>query len=137
MAQGCWRETGGRGRARTERGTLMKGRVQMIAAVALGLFFASAARADTLELKDGRVLQGRYLGGTQAVLRFEIKGEVQTFNVADAVALTFTGNSGKTSAPAAAPAASVPPAAPPPPTDAPPPVTPDTPSASAAPPPDA
>jgi hypothetical protein len=115
----------------------MKGRVQMIAAVALGLFFASAARADTLELKDGRVLQGRYLGGTQAVLRFEIKGEVQTFNVADAVALTFTGNSGKTSAPAAAPAAPVPPAAAPPPTDAPSPVTPDTPSASAAPPPDA
>jgi hypothetical protein len=75
----------------------------MVAAIALGLFLAGAAAADTLELKDGRVLQGRYLGGTQAVLRFEIKGEVQTFNVADAVALTFTGNSGATNVPSSAP----------------------------------
>jgi len=72
----------------------MNGRGRAILAVALVLFFASGAFADTLELKDGRVLHGRYLGGTQLVLRFEIKGDVQTFNVADAVAVTFTGNSG-------------------------------------------
>jgi hypothetical protein len=77
----------------------MNGRVRTITAFALGLFFAGAAAADTLELKDGRVLHGRYLGGTQAVLRFEIRGEVQTFNVSDAVALTFTGNSGAANAP--------------------------------------
>lgn len=51
---------------------------------------AGAASADTLELKDGRVLQGRFLGGTQAVLRFELNGEVRTFSVNDIVALTFT-----------------------------------------------
>jgi len=78
----------------------MNGRVRTIAAFAVCLFFAGTAAADTLELKDGRILHGRYLGGTQAVLRFEIKGEVQTFNVADAVALTFTGDSGATNAPA-------------------------------------
>lgn len=64
-----------------------------ICATILGLAFAAAAAADTLELKDGRVLQGRYLGGTQAVLRFEINGEVKTFPVSDAVAVTFTGTS--------------------------------------------
>jgi hypothetical protein len=111
----------------------MNGRGRTIAAVALGLFFALSAVADTLELKDGRVLQGRYLGGTQAVLRFEVKGEVQTFNVTDAVAITFTGNSGKTSAPTVAPTASVPPPAAPPAAAAPP----DTSAASAVPPPDA
>lgn len=82
---------------------MMSGRARTIVAVVLGLFIAGAAAADTLELKDGRVLQGRYLGGTQAVLRFEIKGEVQTFNVSDAVALTFTGTSSATEAPASAP----------------------------------
>jgi hypothetical protein len=87
--------------APSERGMNMNGRVRAVAAFALGLFLAGAVAADTLELKDGRVLHGRYLGGTQAVLRFEIKGEVQTFNVADAVALTFTGNSSATNAPAA------------------------------------
>ncbi len=81
----------------------MSGRARTIVALVLGLFIAGAAAGDTLELKDGRVLQGRYLGGTQAVLRFEIKGEVQTFNVSDAVALTFTGTSSATQLPASAP----------------------------------
>ncbi|PYT50364.1 MAG: hypothetical protein DMG43_14965 [Acidobacteria bacterium] len=75
-----------------------------MAAVALGLFFVGVAAADTLELKDGRVLKGKYLGGTQAVLRFEVSGEVQAFNTNDIVALTFTGHSG-TAAAALAPAA--------------------------------
>src|SRR5438552_2956050 len=74
-----------------------------LAVMALGLFMAGAATADTLELKDGRVLKGKYLGGTQAVLRFEINWEVQTFNTTDLVALTFTSNSSHT-VPAAAPA---------------------------------
>ena len=88
----------------------MSGRGRTIFAVVLGLAFAGVATADTLELKDGRVLQGRYLGGTQAVLRFEIKGEVQTFSVADAVAVTFTGTSGAANAPApSAPADVAPP----------------------------
>src|SRR5712691_11751848 len=90
---------------------------RFLVAIALGLFFVGAAAADTLELKDGRVLKGKYLGGTQVVLRFEISGEVQTFNTNDIVALTFTGNSGASapvapapgSAPAMAPAYAPPP----------------------------
>jgi hypothetical protein len=64
---------------------------RFLVALALALFFVGAASADTLELKDGRVLKGKYLGGTQAVLRFEINNEVQTFNTSEVVALTFTG----------------------------------------------
>src|SRR5712675_570135 len=59
-------------------------------AAAAALLLAGMGFADTLELKDGRVLQGRYLGGTQAVLRFEVNGDVQTFPTHDIVALTFT-----------------------------------------------
>src|SRR4030095_13137333 len=73
----------------------------MIGAV---LVFAGVGIADTLELKDGRVLQGKYLGGTQAVLRFQVNREVQTFPTNDIVALTFTRSSGGPP-PAAAPAA--------------------------------
>jgi hypothetical protein len=61
---------------------------------ALSLLLAAAAAADTLELRDGRVLQGRYLGGTRAVLRFEVDGAVQTFSTNDIVAVTFTSGSG-------------------------------------------
>jgi hypothetical protein len=67
------------------------------------LLLAGIGFADTLELKDGRVLQGKYLGGTQVVLRFEVNGDVQTFPTNDIVALTFTRNSGSAPAPAAPP----------------------------------
>ena len=90
-------------------------------AIIVGLFFVSVAAADTLELKSGRVVQGKYLGGTQHILRFEVNGEVQTFSTNDIVALTFTGRSASPApaavdapapAPAPAPAAAPPPAPP-------------------------
>jgi hypothetical protein len=68
--------------------------LRTIAAIAMGLLFAGAAMADSLELKDGRVLTGRFLGGTQALMRFSVNGEVQTFNVSEIVALTFTSDYG-------------------------------------------
>jgi hypothetical protein len=71
---------------------------KVLIAAAAGLLFARMGFADTLELKDGRVLQGRYLGGTQAILRFEVNGDVQTFPTHDIVALTFTRGSGRRSA---------------------------------------
>ena len=110
----CRREGTAQRATPAERGTTMKTRGRMVAAVVLALFFSGAAAADTLELKDGRVLHGRYLGGTQTVLRFEINGQVQTFYVSETVALTFTGDSDAASAPAPAP----PPAAAPPPAPA-------------------
>jgi len=88
----------------------MKRVSRYLMAIALGLFSVGAVTADTLELKDGRVLKGKYLGGTQAVMRFELNGEVQTFSTNDIVALTFTG-SVRNPAPAAVPAAAMPPAA--------------------------
>src|SRR5712671_5961995 len=82
----------------------MKSVNRFLSMFALALFFVGTAAADTLELKDGRVLKGKYLGGTQTVMRFELNGEVQTFNTTDIVALTFTGNAGHfASAPAPAP----------------------------------
>jgi len=87
-----------------------------IVATAMGLLFAGAAMADTLELKDGRVLTGRFLGGTQALMRFSVNGEVQTFNVTEIVALTFTSDYGNPppppppAAPAPQPQAAVAPA---------------------------
>src|SRR5215469_13101674 len=86
-----------------KRGFTMMNRSRALLAASAALLLAGVGLADTLELKDGRVLQGKYLGGTQAVLRFEVNGEVQTFPTHDIVALTFTRNSG--SAPAAAPPA--------------------------------
>jgi len=68
----------------------MKTWTKWIGAAILSAALAGAAAADTLELKDGRVLQGKFLGGTQAILRFQVDGDVQTFSTNDIVALTFT-----------------------------------------------
>jgi hypothetical protein len=81
----------------------MKRLVRFVSTAALILVFAAGAKADTLELKDGRVLQGRYLGGTQVVLRFEVDGNVQTFRISDVVAVTFTRGGGAAEAPPPAP----------------------------------
>ena len=83
---------------------------RIFVAAVLGLFVVGAAVADTLELKSGKVVHGRYLGGTAAVLRFEVNGEVQTFSTNDIVALTFTGRASNAVPAAAAPAAAPAPA---------------------------
>jgi hypothetical protein len=63
-----------------------------------------AAFGDTLELRDGRVLQGRYLGGTAGQVRFEVNGDLETFSVTEIVALTFTRSAAAAAPPAAEPA---------------------------------
>jgi hypothetical protein len=90
----------------------MKTWTKTLFAVVLGAALAAAAAADTLELKDGRVLQGKYLGGTQATLRFEVNGEVQAFSTNDVVALTFTRGTSQPQAVAPPPAQAAPAPAP-------------------------
>ena len=91
----------------------MKRFVRFVSTAAIVLLFVTIAAADTLELRDGRVLDGRYLGGTQAVLRFQVEGNIQTFNVNDVVALTFTHSSGNAAAPPPSDPAPAPAPAPP------------------------
>lgn len=91
----------------------MKTWTKWIGVALLGAALAGGVSADTLELKDGRVLQGKFLGGTQATLRFEVNGEVQAFSTNDIVAVTFTRGSSQQQMPApAAPAAPAPAPAP-------------------------
>ena len=68
--------------------------------------------ADTLEMHDGSLVQGKFVGGSQSTVRFEINGEVQVYSVNDILALTFTGGGSPSTAaaPAAAPAAAAAPA---------------------------
>ncbi|MEQ1353308.1 MAG: hypothetical protein ABLT11_04770, partial [Candidatus Acidiferrum sp.] len=67
----------------------MKIFTNFLGVTALALIFTAGASADTLELKDGRVLQGKFLGGTRVVVRFEVDGDVQTFRVNEISAVSF------------------------------------------------
>ena len=69
-------------------------------------------RADVLELKDGKVLNGKYAGGTAGTVRFETAAGVQVVETSQALALTFGGGGATAATPAqAAPASATPPAA--------------------------
>jgi hypothetical protein len=113
-------------RKEREGNMTIKSLLRLMIAAAAVLVLGEIGIADTLELKDGRVLQGRYLGGTQAILRFEVNGDVQTFPTHDIVALTFTRGSGRVHEA---------PPPPPPPPDNPPADQGPPPNAAAAPPP--
>ena len=58
--------------------------------LALGAASVGSAVADTLELRDGKVLTGKYLGGTQSQIRFEVAGKVEVIPVDQVLAITFT-----------------------------------------------
>ncbi len=47
--------------------------------------------ADVLETRDGRLLEGTYLGGPQRALRFESGDSIEVFLTEEVLALTFTG----------------------------------------------
>jgi hypothetical protein len=48
-----------------------------------------SASADTLQMKDGRVVQGRFIGGTQSSVQFEVNGRIELYNVDQVVSVTF------------------------------------------------
>jgi hypothetical protein len=50
---------------------------------------ASIARADSLELKNGSLIKGRFIGGTDSVINFQVGSSVQKYSVADIVSLKF------------------------------------------------
>jgi len=67
---------------------MMKFRLNCGLAVALCLA-ASIARSDTLELKNGSLIQGKFLGGTEGQITFQVGSSVQKYNIADIVSLKF------------------------------------------------
>jgi hypothetical protein len=69
---------------------------------------ASIAFADTLELKNGSLIKGKFMGGTDTEISFQVGSTLQKYNVADIVSLKFDSNG------AAAGTASPPPPSPPP-----------------------
>jgi hypothetical protein len=50
---------------------------------------ASIARADSLELKNGSLIKGKFLGGTENEVSFQVGSSVQKYNLADIVSLKF------------------------------------------------
>ncbi len=63
---------------------------KLICGVVIGLCLASSlAWADSLELKNGSLIKGRFMGGTESEISFQVGSSVQQYNLADIVSLRF------------------------------------------------
>lgn len=67
---------------------------------------ASCAMADTLELKNGSIIKGTYVGGSETQISFRVASSVQQFAVQDVLSLKFDSRPAAPSAPAATPSSS-------------------------------
>jgi hypothetical protein len=54
---------------------------------------ASIAWADSLELKNGSLIKGKFMGGTESEISFQVGSSVQKYNIADIVSLKFDSES--------------------------------------------
>jgi hypothetical protein len=67
---------------------MRKFRLNCALVVALCLV-ASIAGADTLKLKNGSLIHGKFLGGTESEISFQVGSSVQKYNITDIVSLEF------------------------------------------------
>jgi hypothetical protein len=70
----------------------------------MAAILAAPLIGDTLELRDGKTVQGTYLGGNSRQIRMEVGDQIQTFSVSDVKSLRF-GTDEPASAPAPQPRA--------------------------------
>ncbi len=64
------------------------------------LLFGLAASADTLQLKNGDVVQGKYLGGGEHAVQFEVNGKTELYETSRILSITFTGERSAENVPA-------------------------------------
>jgi hypothetical protein len=60
--------------------------------IAVAFVAAAVCLADTITLKDGRVIQGTYMGGTARQVRVAIGDQIQTLDVSDVARIEFGGS---------------------------------------------
>jgi hypothetical protein len=78
------------------RSGVLRTSILFCATVALG----GIALGDTLELKTGQIVQGRFVGGSPLNIRFEVDGKEQIFPTKDVLNIGFSDTSDASNAPA-------------------------------------
>jgi len=71
---------------------MMKFKVNCAVLIALCLV-TSSVWADSLELKNGSLIKGKFVGGTESEISFRVGSSVQQYNLADIVSLKFDSES--------------------------------------------
>ena len=88
------------GRSRTESRLLKLLLLGFVGAAISGTALVGFALGDTLELRTGQIVQGRFVGGSPLNIRFEVDGKEQIFATKDVLNIGFSDVSDVSSAPA-------------------------------------
>lgn len=66
----------------------LKSRMPYLAVLIMAFMFVSAL-ADTIVLKDGKVLQGSFKGGTESMIKFDVNGKIQEIAIGEITSLSL------------------------------------------------
>ncbi|MBV8050055.1 MAG: hypothetical protein JOZ80_02630 [Acidobacteriaceae bacterium] len=76
-------------------------KLKLIYALIIALCLISSGLADTLELKNGSVIKGKFMGGTENEISFQVGSSLQKYSISDIVSLKFEADSPAPEKPAA------------------------------------
>ncbi len=65
----------------------IRGALLILVGVLLSL--APGVRADSLQLKNGNFLQGKYMGGTERAVQFEVNGKMRLYDIDQILSISF------------------------------------------------
>lgn len=68
---------------------LSRSKLHFAFAVAFACFMISAAWGDSLQLSNGSLIKGKYLGGTETEVKFQVGSTVQQYPIADVISISF------------------------------------------------
>jgi len=68
-------------------------RTLLIAMAGIFVLAVPGARADSLQLKNGDMVQGKYLGGTERAVQFEVNGKVRLYEIGGILSISFAASS--------------------------------------------
>jgi len=61
----------------------------LIVVMGISLVLVPGLRADSLQLKNGNFVQGKYLGGTERAVQFEVNGRIRLYDINEILSISF------------------------------------------------
>jgi hypothetical protein len=61
----------------------------LIVLMGISLVLVPGLRADSLQLKNGNFVQGKYLGGTERAVQFEVNGKIRLYGIDEILSISF------------------------------------------------
>jgi hypothetical protein len=64
-------------------------RTILIVLIGVSVVLVPGLRADSLQLKNGNFVQGKYLGGTERAVQFEVNGKIRLYGIDEILSISF------------------------------------------------